>query len=133
MVSNNDISILYVDDEEPNLFLFKVTFEDKYHVITSSSGEEGLEKLKEAHSKIIVVISDMSMPKMNGVEFIREARELYKSIGYFILTGYNYNDEIDQAIKENVVHKFFTKPFDPEKIEEAIEEFRASGLVSNQS
>ncbi len=124
MPYHEDISILYVDDEEPNLFLFKVSFEDRYEVITSNSGEEGLKKLGEAHSKIIVVISDMRMPEMNGVEFIRKAQERFTNIGYFILTGYDYDDEIDKALKENVVHKFFTKPFKQEEIEEAIEEFR---------
>lgn len=131
MVPNQDISILYVDDEEPNLFLFKVTFEEKYDIITSQSGEEGLLKLKDEHHKIIVVISDMSMPEMNGVEFIRKAQERYDNIAYFILTGYDYNDEIDQAVKDRVVQKFFTKPFVPEQIIEAIEEFRQSGSASN--
>ena len=126
MVEPSEIAILYVDDEEPNLFLFEVTFEEKYQVITSSSGKEGLEKLAGAHNKIIVVISDMRMPEMNGVEFIRRARERYDNIGYFILTGYDYNQEIDSAIKEGVVHKFFTKPFDQKEIEAAIDEFRSS-------
>lgn len=127
MIESEDITILYVDDEEPNLFLFQVAFEDKYEVITSISGQEGLEKLKNAHNRIIVVISDMRMPEMNGVEFIKKAREQYSHIGYFILTGFDYNDEIDQAIKENIIHKFFTKPFRQEEIESAIEEFRKSG------
>ena len=119
---NHDISILYVDDEEPNLFLFEATFEEKYDVLTSISGEEGLKKLEDASGKIIVVISDMKMPGMNGVQFIREAQSRFKNIGYFILTGYDYNEEIDQAIRENVVQKFFTKPFDAQVITKAIEE-----------
>lgn len=125
-MDQNNISVLYVDDEEPNLFLFKVSFEDKYEIFTSSSGPEGLEKLAHAHNEIIVVISDMNMPEMNGVEFVRKAREQYAEIGYFILTGYDYNDEIDEAIKEKVVNKFFTKPFDQQQIERAIEEYRLS-------
>jgi response regulator RpfG family c-di-GMP phosphodiesterase len=128
MSKNHDITILYVDDEEPNLFLFQVAFEDKYEIITSISGQEGLEKLNNERNKIIIVISDMKMPEMNGVEFIRTAHKLHSHIGYFILTGYDYNDEIDQAIKDQVVNKFFTKPFKQEEIESAIEEFRTSKL-----
>lgn len=124
MIENSEIAILYVDDEDPNLFLFRASFEDKYEVMTSNSAEDGLTQLAQAHNKIIVVISDMSMPKMNGVEFIRKAKALYNNIGYFILTGYDYNDEIDQAIKDNVVHKFFTKPFRQDEIEKAIDEFK---------
>ncbi len=129
MDKNQEISILYVDDEEPNLFLFKMAFEDKYDVITANSGQQGLVELEHAHNKIIVVISDMRMPEMNGIQFISQSKKLYSNIGYFILTGFDYNDEIDKALKSNVIHKFFTKPFKQEEIEAAIEEFRGSLLV----
>ncbi|MFK7951292.1 MAG: response regulator [Ekhidna sp.] len=122
MNDQKDITILYVDDEETNLFLLKVTFESKYKVLTASSGDEGLEVLKQHQNDIIVVISDMSMPGMNGVEFIQLAKKEHSKISYFILTGYDYNDEIDEALKSNVIHKFFTKPFDAAQIEDAIEE-----------
>lgn len=117
----SNITILYVDDEDINLFLFKSSFEPKYEVITARSGKEGLEKLEGYHDKIIVVISDMNMPMMNGIEFIEEARKTYKNIAYFILTGYDYNQEIDKALKTNVIQKFFTKPFVSAEIEAAVE------------
>jgi YesN/AraC family two-component response regulator len=41
----------------------------------------------------------MRMPVMNGVEFIVQAKELYKNIAYFILTGFEYNEEIEEALK----------------------------------
>jgi len=120
------ITILYVDDEDINLFLFKSSFEPKYEVITARSGKEGLEKLDGYHDKIIVVISDMNMPMMNGIEFIEEARKTYQNIAYFILTGYDYNQEIDRALKSDVIQKFFTKPFISAEIEAAVEQaFRA--------
>lgn len=121
MSDSSNIAILYVDDEDINLFLFRATFEPKYTVITASSGQEGLDKLKAYHDKIIVVISDMNMPQMNGIEFIAQARQSYSNIAYFILTGYDYNQEIDQALKTNTIQKFFTKPFVVEEIEAAVE------------
>ena len=122
MSEQKNITILYVDDEETNLFLLRVTFESKYKVLTANSGEEGLNKLEEHKDEIIVVISDMSMPGMNGVEFIKKAKENHSQISYFILTGYDYNDQIDEALKSNVIQKFFTKPFDAAQIEDAVEE-----------
>lgn len=122
MTDTKDIKILYVDDEESNLFLFKVNFDSKYPVFTASSGPQGLRELETHHDEIIVVISDMRMPSMNGVEFIRKAREKYENIVYFILTGYDYNEEIDAALKSNIIQKFFTKPFDMQEIEKAIHE-----------
>jgi CheY-like chemotaxis protein len=118
----SNITILYVDDEDINLFLFKSSFEPKFHVITARSGREGLDRLADHHDRIIVVISDMNMPAMNGIEFITEARKDYSNIAYFILTGYDYNQEIDQALKSNMIQKFFTKPFISSEIEAAVED-----------
>ena len=87
MYELDEIAILYVDDEDMNLFLFKSNFGKKYPVFTANSGPEGLKVLEENDDKIIVVISDMSMPGMNGVEFIMKAQQKYPLIGYFILTG----------------------------------------------
>ncbi len=117
-----NLSILYVDDEENNLFLFKANFRNKYNIYLAQSGKEGLDILQNHQNEIIVVISDMRMPKMSGVEFIREAKVVHPSIAYFILTGYDYNEEIDKALKEGVIQKFFTKPFDLAEIESAISE-----------
>ncbi|MEQ9229074.1 MAG: response regulator [Cyclobacteriaceae bacterium] len=126
MNEREDIAILYVDDEEINLFLFEATFSAKYEVITAISGKLGLEKLDENHEKIIVVISDMNMPEMNCVEFVGQAAQKFKNIAFFILTGYNYNEEIDEAIKSNLVQKYFSKPFNQKEIEDAIQEVLAN-------
>ncbi len=120
MPEGKKIKILYVDDEESNLFIFKVNFERKYPVITAISGEEGLEKLSDHPDEIIVVISDMRMPSMNGVEFIRKARETHDNIFYYILTGYDFNEDIEEALKAGEIQKFFKKPFDIQEIEGAI-------------
>lgn len=117
-----NITILYVDDEEANLFIFEKMFEKKYLVLTAHSGREGLEQLENNSSDIIVVISDMRMPAMNGVEFIREAKNNYSNIAYFILTGFDFNDEIEDALNTHLIHKFFTKPFEMQEIETAISE-----------
>ncbi len=125
----NKISILCVDDEEPNLFLFKVIFEKKYQVVTAISGDEGLEILESDHNKIVAVFSDMRMPNMSGLEFIKKAREEYKHIGYFILSGYSLNNEIHEAVEDKLIRRFFTKPFDTDEIENCIEELRSENKI----
>jgi response regulator RpfG family c-di-GMP phosphodiesterase len=114
------ISILYVDDEPANLFLFEVSFQDIFKVHSASSGEEGLKLLEKKSDEVKVVISDMRMPKMNGVEFIKSARNKYNNLIYFILTGFEFNDDIDKALEEGVILQSFTKPFDSTEIEKAI-------------
>ncbi len=130
-MDKKDVNILYVDDEEANLFLFHVNFKDKYTVYTATSGIDGLEKLDAHHDEIVVVISDMRMPKMNGVEFIQQAKQKYENIIYFILTGFDYNDEIDEALKGETIQRFFTKPFEMDEIERAIDE-AVAGLASQE-
>lgn len=120
MIDDKNITILYVDDEEINLFLFKANFKSKFNIITSLSATKALEELENHHDEIIVVISDMRMPVMNGIEFIEKAKAMYNNIFYYILTGFDYNEEIENALESNLIQKFFTKPFNSEEIEKTI-------------
>lgn len=110
-------AILYVDDEEANLILFRMTFEGERDILLANSPEEGLQKLEENRERIQAVISDMRMPKMNGIQFIHKAREMIQNIPYYILSGYAFDDEIDNALQQRTIKEFFTKPFDKEEIE----------------
>lgn len=116
-----EASILYVDDEPINIMLFELNFKRNYNVITAISGHEGLEKL-HANTSIKAVISDMKMPNMDGIEFISKAKSEFPSISYFILTGYDVNDVILNAIKSNLIVKYFRKPFNTNEIESSIKE-----------
>lgn len=119
---NNQITILYVDDEDINLLVFEKNFERQFSVMTAQSGVDGLTHLHQYADEIDVVVSDMKMPAMNGVEFIRKAREKYPTLSYFILSGFQYNEEIDEAVKNKEVEKFFMKPMNMEEISVAIQE-----------
>jgi CheY-like chemotaxis protein len=112
-------TVLYVDDEENNCFLFQKLFESRYNIITALSGPDALKKM-ESNQSIDTVISDMRMPGMSGIEFIRIARESHQDINYYILTGFEFNDDIEKAIKENIIKGYFTKPIQIPEIEEAI-------------
>lgn len=118
----NDLpAILYVDDEPINVMLFSASFKKKFNVLTAESGYHGLEKLKaQSHTK--VVISDMKMPGMDGIEFIRIAKDDFPEISYFILTGYDITDEILEALNDGLINKYFRKPYNLEEIEAAIRE-----------
>jgi two-component system response regulator (stage 0 sporulation protein F) len=71
--------LLYVDDEPLNLRLFEVNFRKKFTIRTALSGEAGLDILCREPS-IPVVITDMKMPGMNGIEFIKKAKEQFPEI-----------------------------------------------------
>jgi len=112
-------TILYVDDEPLNLLLFEANFKRKFTVFKADSALVGLDLL-EANPDINIVISDMKMPVMNGIEFVKKAKAKYSNILFFILTGYEITEEIQSAINEGFVIKYFSKPFIINEIETSI-------------
>lgn len=115
--------VLFIDDEEVNLFLFEKRFENDFNVITSSSGADALEKLDKYSNKVKAVISDMRMPEMSGLDFVRQARGQFIGIKYFILTGYSFNVELEEALERKEIEMIFKKPFDYDAIKRAVNEF----------
>ncbi len=111
-----DVTVLFVDDEKVNLFIYQKQFQHSFKTLTAQSPNEGLDLLDSHHSEIIVVFSDMRMPVMNGVEFIRKAKSKYDNIYYFILTAFDYDDDIQQALDESLIEQCLQKPFNKNQI-----------------
>lgn len=106
----NNTKILYVDDEEINLMLFEANLDHKYNILTALEGNSGLEVLSK-NNDIKIVISDMKMPKMNGLEFIINARKLLPHIIFYIISGFDITDEIQESLDKGLIQKYFKKPF----------------------
>ncbi|MEO9887188.1 MAG: response regulator [Balneola sp.] len=107
--------VLYVDDEVMNLFLFENLLAGKFEILTAKSPELGLEILKKDDT-IDIVISDMKMPVMNGLQFIEKAQEFYKKCPYLILSGYHKIPEIEEALESGMIRGYLQKPFEVDKI-----------------
>jgi two-component system response regulator (stage 0 sporulation protein F) len=118
---NEKTKLLYVDDEPINLKLFAINFRNNYNVLTAGSGFEGLTIL-QSNRDTKIVISDMKMPGMNGIEFIRIAKKDFPDIPFFILTGFDISEEIAKALQEGLIFKYFRKPFNINEIERSIRE-----------
>ena len=112
-------TVLYVDDEPLNLELFKINYRLDFNVLTALSAREALE-LKGQNPEISLIFSDMKMPEMNGVEFIRKVKSKDPDIPCFILTGYDISDEIREALDTRLIEKYFQKPLDFKEIREII-------------
>jgi len=110
--------ILYVDDEEDNLNVFRFNFRSSFTVFTAASGEEGLEILRQ--KPISVVISDQRMPRMTGLEFLREARRVRPQALPIILTAYRDVDVLVEAIRLGHIYRFVTKPWNAEELKSVI-------------
>ncbi len=114
-------TVLFVDDEEMNLFILNRLFSTHFNVITAGSAAEGLEIIQEQVDEIDAVITDLKMPEVSGLQMIIEAEELLKDKPKFLLTGYNYHSEIDEALAANRITGVFKKPFDFEEIRRVLE------------
>jgi len=85
-MADKKITILYVDDEENNLFSFKATFRIKYNVLTAISGDAALKLLDE--KPVEIIITDQRMPGMTGVELLEKVIEKNTDPMRILLTGY---------------------------------------------
>jgi response regulator RpfG family c-di-GMP phosphodiesterase len=108
--------VLYVDDEESNLRIFKDAFRRDFEVITALSASEALKKLEEDLAD--VVITDQRMPVMTGVELLREINERFSEIPpqRLILSGFAEDEEIIKAFREYKLQKFIAKPWNYEEL-----------------
>lgn len=114
------IKILYVDDEAINLMLFQANLEKKYDVLIAENPFTGLQHIAE-NKDIKVVVSDMKMPVMNGIEFILKARLLSSEVAYYILTGFEITEDIQEALNQGIIRRYFRKPFNIPEIWREIE------------
>jgi two-component system, chemotaxis family, chemotaxis protein CheY len=99
-----------------------------YNILQADNGETGLQKLEESRKKgerIHLVISDINMPKMNGLEFLRAVKEknsLFKFIPVIILTT-EREDTLKQQGKQYGAAGWMTKPFKPDLLLSVIKKF----------
>lgn len=112
------VSVLFVDDEEDIRFSYEVHFEGQFPVHLASNGAEALEVLKNEPS-IGVVVTDIRMPKMNGLEFIRQAREPFSDVGFIVVSGHGEAEQIIEALRLGA-RNFLRKPYNLSELEEAI-------------
>lgn len=100
--------------------LFELNFKSKYKIFIAENANEGIKILKNNPS-IPIVISDLKMPEINGISFLRNVKTTYPHCSCFLLTGFDMTPEIQEAIEEKVIIKYLSKPFITKEITEAIE------------
>ncbi|MBN2123124.1 MAG: response regulator [Deltaproteobacteria bacterium] len=107
--------ILVIDDEVDMLMLLRMIIEDNtpYEVETTNSPTEGIKLLREKDFGL--VITDLKMPGMDGLELFDEFQDLKPDVPVIIITAYGSSEAADEALKKGICD-FITKPFRKDSI-----------------
>ncbi len=108
-------TVLLVDDEPLELRSLKVGLLNKgYGVIVESSSQEALKRVKEMEDQqqasIDIVVTDFSMPGMDGMDLLKNIRERTRSLPVIMMTAYGEKDLVVEALR-NQCDSFIEKPF----------------------
>ena len=106
--------ILLVDDEPRILELLSVALENEgYQVLEADNGKEALAQFKK--EKPQVVLLDIRMPDMDGLEVLRQIKESNQTSSVIMMSAYGAMETVLQAIKRGA-YDYLTKPVDLEKV-----------------
>ncbi len=102
-------TVLFIDDDEATLHsLERGLLDESYNKLFVKSAKEALEALKR--KKVHVIVTDMRMPEMTGLELLRIARKEYPNIIGIVLTGYALDTELQNAVRQGEIFKLIPKP-----------------------
>ncbi len=110
MVVEKKHCILFVDDEQRVLkSLKRGLIGEPYRALFALSGMEALEIL--AAEPVQVIVSDMKMPEMNGLELLQEVARKYPDVIRLVLSGYSHTSTVLAAVNEGRIFRYITKPW----------------------
>ncbi len=131
-MKKNDVGILVVDDELiVRESLTKWFLEDGFRAESAENAAAALKKLQSSQWTILLV--DIKMPGMDGIELLQRVREIDKNIVVIIITAFASVDTAVKALKEGA-YDYITKPIDPDYLDHIVEKAlkQQELLVENQ-
>jgi two-component system response regulator AtoC len=106
--------ILIVDDEKNMRHMLSVMLSKAdYRVEDASDGDEALRKMED--NEFDVILCDVRMPRMDGMTFLRKARDEYPHITYIMMSAYGTIESAVEAMKEGA-YDYISKPFKPDEV-----------------
>jgi YesN/AraC family two-component response regulator len=114
--------LMIVDDEETltySLYQSFILAKQNYEVVTAASGEEASEKLKSGHYDL--VITDISMPGMSGLDLLALIRKNYPDTAVMVMTAYGSEDKKEEAMSLGAKN-YIEKPFEIKEIKRLVME-----------
>ncbi len=112
--SLKDIKVLLVEDEENLARLLKEAIGDNFHsFIIATDGINGIELFKK--TKPDIVITDIMMPRLSGLDMAKELKRINPKIPIIILSAFSEKEKLFSAIDIGIT-KYFLKPFDTDEL-----------------
>lgn len=125
------MKILVVDDERDIKALFEQRFrkeirEGEIEFLFAFSGEEALSYMEEEHSKVVLILSDINMPGMSGLELLQKIKSQYENPAPLVMMVTAYGDEENHTMAMKFgADDFLTKPVDFVKLKDKLK----SGII----
>lgn len=115
--------ILVVEDDDPNFLYFKSLLKKtRAEIVWKKNGHEALEFINDSTQKIDLVLMDVLIPFINGIEVTRELKKKRKSVPVIVVTAYT-SKEVKEKCFIAGCDEFLIKPVLPEKLIRTIAEF----------
>ncbi len=114
--------VMVVDDEADVRKVARMCLEQAgYQVIEAENGEEAIQKIKEGDNPLVldVIITDINMPKINGLEAIQFFQQEWPRVPLMVMTGYPNLETAKELMKRGLVD-YLVKPVDKEKLLAAV-------------
>ena len=109
------MKILYIDDDAISIEIFLQNFSRFFEIETSKNYLEAKNILAK-EKDVGIVLADMRMPNKSGLDFIKEIYPKYPDKKYFIITGYEIEKELADALNEGLLEHVFMKPLEVEQV-----------------
>jgi diguanylate cyclase (GGDEF)-like protein/PAS domain S-box-containing protein len=115
-IKKNNPTVLLLVDDEPNILqaLRRLFHNENYEIYLASCGDEGLEIL--SRRSVDIIISDMHMPKMSGIEFLARTVEQWPETVRILLTGYADLQSAIDSVNKGKIFYYCNKPWNDEEL-----------------
>jgi two-component system response regulator PilR (NtrC family) len=123
--------ILIVDDEPSMRDMLRIVLRrDGYDVLVADTGRRALEMLQ--HEPVDLLLSDIRMPDINGVDVLRAAKEINREIVAFMMTAFASTDTAVEAMRLGAVD-YFTKPFSMDELRLKVRRHLEASLLKQEN
>ena len=118
MTEHHKKTVICVDDEQRILNSLKMLLKRNFNVLVTTDGNEAIQLLKK--EKAHVIICDQRMPKITGIEVLKQANRVSPNTMRILLTGYSDLAAVVGSINDGEIYRFINKPWENSYIKQQI-------------